>query len=280
MLNFSARQFFYCGAALRDIRQDALCSSVVCKDGSVAHSALPKPIDDTGRQKAIAHLQGVGSQFLTIGLDIAAETVSELIADLQTDTNRSVEWLIDRVDSIEKIAQKELKNKAFFYIPPERMKFWPLAKEPFAFGTQVGQSFPSSTFEVNNAATCLATAHATAAVFHLMRALEIALRVLGDQFGISLEHTNWQPAIDQIEKKIREMPHNGKWRSLPDYKEQQEFYAQAASHFAILKDAWRNYTMHVRGKYTQEEAELIFENTKAFMQKLAENLDEDLIPTP
>jgi len=274
MLNFSARQFFYCGGALRDIRQDAICSSAVCKDGGEAYFALPKPIDDKCRQKAVAHLQGIEPQFRTIGLEIAAETVSELIADLQKDTDRSVEWLIDRVDAIEKIAEKELKNKAFFYIPPERMKFWPKAKEPFGFGTQVGVSFPSSTFDVNNAATCLATAHATAAVFHLMRVLEIGLRVLGNQFGIALEHTNWQPALDQIEKKIREMAHDGKWRSLPDYKEQQEFYAQTASHFAILKDAWRNYTMHVRGKYTQEEAELIFENTKAFMEKLAERLKE------
>lgn len=281
MLNFSARQFFYCGGALRDIRQDAIMSCALCQDGSEARFAMPMPIDNRNRQKAIAHLQGIEPQFRTIGLEIAAETAKELIADLEKkDVPRSVEWLLDHVDAIEKIADKELKNKAFFYIPPEMMKLWPKAKEPFAFGVKVGTSFPSSTFDANNAATCLATTHATAAVFHLMRVLEIGLRVQGEQFGVSLEHTNWQPAIEQIEKKIREMPHDGKWRSRPDYKEQQEFHAQAASHFAILKDAWRNYTMHVRGKYTQEEAERIFENTKAFMQKLAEKLDEDLIPTP
>jgi hypothetical protein len=118
MLNFSARQFFYCGAALRDIRQDALCSSAVCKDGGDAYFALPKPIDDKGRQKAIAHLQGIEPQFRIIGLEIAAETVGELIVDLQKDISESVEWLIDRVDAIEKIAEKELKHKAFFLYSP------------------------------------------------------------------------------------------------------------------------------------------------------------------
>jgi hypothetical protein len=59
------------------------------------------------------------------------------------------------------------------------------------------------------------------------------------------------------------------WKVLGDCKEQQEFYSQAISHFGILKDAWRNYTMHTRGFYTEEQAELIFENVKAFMQKLA-----------
>jgi hypothetical protein len=42
----------------------------------------------------------------------------------------------------------------------------------------------------------------------------------------------------------------------------------------FLKDAWRNYTAHARGKYTEEEAKLIIENTRAFMQKLATRLSE------
>jgi hypothetical protein len=279
MLNFSARQFFYCGGALRDIRQDAIMSSAVCMDGGEARFAMPKPIDAASRERAVAHLRGIEPQFRTIGLEIAAETVAELITDLQQDTERSVQWLIDRVDAIEKIGDKELKNRAFFYIPPERMKLWPKAKEPFALGRQVDVSFPSSTFDANNAATCLATTHGTAAVFHLMRVLEIGLAALGKEFDVSLEHINWQPALDQIEKKVREMSRDSKWRSRPDFKEMQEFYSQAASHFAILKDAWRNHTMHVRGKYTQEEAERIFDNVKDFMQKLSERLAEDeLIP--
>ncbi len=280
MLHFSARAFFYCGSALRDIRQDTVMSVASCMDGSDALFALPKDIDERGRQKAIAHLEGIEPQFRTVGLAIAAETVSELIADLKTDIRRSAQWLIDRVDGIEKIAEKELKEKAFFYIPPERMKYWPKQKEPFAFGREVAISFPSSTFDANNAATCLATSHSTAAVFHLMRVLEIGLAALGKEFGVSLEHTNWQPALDQIEKKIRQMPQDGAWRSKADYKEQQEFFSQAASHFAILKDAWRNHAMHVRGKYTEEEAAQILSNVKAFMRKLAERLDENLIPVP
>jgi hypothetical protein len=107
-----------------------------------------------------------------------------------------------------------------------------------------------------------------------MRVLEIGLSVLGAEFGVSLAHTNWAPAIEQIESKIREMHKDPTWKALPDCKEQQEYYAQAASHFGILKDAWRNYTMHARGFYTEEQAERIFENVKGFMQKLGERLSE------
>jgi hypothetical protein len=178
------------------------------------------------------------------------------------------------VDAIEKIAQKELKQKAFFYIPPERMRFWPKQVEPFAFGKNVADNFPSTTFDANSAAFGVATTLSTAAVFHLMRVLEIGLSVLGKQFGVSLAHTNWAPAIEQIESKIRDMHKDPAWKALPDCKEQQEFYAQAASHFAIVKDAWRNHTMHARGKYTEDEAEQMFLSVKTFMQKLAERLKE------
>ena len=279
MLQYSAHAFVWCGRALKGIKCDCYIGSAAVIGGEVGF-AMAKDIDEKARAKALSSLTGVEKETRKIGLQITADTVNEVIEDLKKDSRRSFEWLHTQVEMIEKLVNKELRGKAFFYIPIERMGFWPKAKEPFAFGLEVGTSFPSSTFDVNSAATCLATTHATAAVFHLMRVLEIALRVLGEQFGVSLEHTNWAPAIEQIEKKIRDIPKDAVWRSKPDYKEQQEFYAQAASHFAILKDAWRNYTMHVRGKYTQEEAELIFENVKAFMQKLSERLDEPLIPLP
>jgi hypothetical protein len=279
MLNFSARAFFHCGGALRDIRQDCVIASARCA-GEEPFFALVSDLDDAGRQKASAHLESIEPQFRKIGLAITAETINELRTDLKAESRRNIQWLIDRVDAIEKLAEKELKDKLFFYIPPERGKFWPKAKEPYAFGRTVASSFASSTSDANCAAICLATMQSTASVFHLMRILEIGLTVLGNQFGVSLAHTNWAPAIEQIESKIRDMHKDPAWKILPDCKELQEFYAQAASHFGILKDAWRNHTMHVRGKYTQDEAELIFENVKALMQKLAEKLDENLIPIP
>jgi hypothetical protein len=107
-----------------------------------------------------------------------------------------------------------------------------------------------------------------------MRVLEIGLGVLGAVFGVSLAHTNWAPAIDQIESKTRDMHKDPAWKAKPDYKEQQEFFAQAASHFGVLKDAWRNYTAHARGKYDGNEASDILTSVRAFMQKLANRLHE------
>jgi hypothetical protein len=108
-----------------------------------------------------------------------------------------------------------------------------------------------------------------------MRVLEIGLAALGAAFEVSMEHKNWDRVINEIEKKIREMGEDPKWKALPDWKDQREFYAQAASHFGVLKDAWRNYTNHARGsKYDDEEADNILRNVKMFMQKLSTRLSE------
>jgi hypothetical protein len=62
------------------------------------------------------------------------------------------------------------------------------------------------------------------------------------------------------------------WRTLPDCKDRQEAYGQAASHFDVLRLAWRNYTAHARGSYTEEEADNIFRNVGGFLAKVADLL--------
>jgi hypothetical protein len=236
---------------------------------------LSQDMDDRAREKALSSLKDVEKQFRKIGLDISADTTNDLIAELEKPKGRqNFQWLYDQAESITKLCYKELRGRAFFYLSPDRAKFWPTIEKPHAFGEKVGASFPSAYFDIFNAGVCLATTMSTAAVFHLMRVLEIGLTALGKEFNVSLAHTNWQPAILEIEKKIREMPADPRWKVLPDCKEQQEFYAQAASHFGVLKDAWRNHTMHVRGRYGDGEAEQIYNAVKAFMEKLAERLHE------
>jgi len=42
----------------------------------------------------------------------------------------------------------------------------------------------------------------------------------------------------------------------------------------FIKEAWRNYTAHAHGKYTEEEAATMVVSVRAFMQKLATRLHE------
>jgi len=273
MLHFSATAFFWCGSVFRSIRADCAMGSAGVVNGEPVY-IVAKDLDNNARQKAISALTSVEPEFQRIGLAITAETIKELREELKTGSRHSFQWLMDKAESVEQLALKELKGKMFLYVSPERAKFWPTYKEPLAFGEDVEKKFPSASFDIHSAAIGVAITFSTGAVFHLMRVLEVGLTVLGKEFGVSLAHTNWAPAIEEIESKIRDMHKDPTWKALPDCKERQEFYAQAASHFGILKDAWRNYTMHSRGKYTEDEAERIFENVKGFMQQLAERLHE------
>jgi hypothetical protein len=224
--------------------------------------------------RALRFLPHVERECRNVGLVIAAGTVQEAIERLGDEKRPDFWWLKERSAEIRKIIHKEMAGRAFLYLPPEKAQFFATEKKPHVFGDAVAKAFPSAVFDISEAGACLATARPTACVFHLMRVLESGLTVLGKKFGVSLAHTNWAPAIEEIESKIREMHKDPTWKVLPDCKQQQEFYAQAATHFGILKDAWRNYTMHNRGKYTEDEAEQIFKNTKSFMAKLSERLAE------
>ncbi|HTW45914.1 MAG TPA: hypothetical protein VMD58_10240 [Acidobacteriaceae bacterium] len=231
---------------------------------------LLRALDEKSREKASRLLGSVVEELRKIGLSISAETAEELIQEVNKRSKlHNLQWLVQRIDGLDSLVNKELKEKLFLYITPDRQRFLPTVGSPHPFGDEVAQAFPSANFEISEAGWCLALARASASVFHLMRTLEIGLTALGSVFGISLANTNWEPAIREIESKIREMHKDPHWRAMADCKRKQESYAQAASHFGILKDAWRNYTMHARGSYSEDDAQMIFMSVKKFMQKLA-----------
>jgi hypothetical protein len=166
--------------------------------------------------------------------------------------------------------ENELSLRQYFGISPEKSRFYGDASEPF--GTTVADAFPSISLDANEASRCFALGRNTACVFHLMRVMEIGLSALGKSFGAPCDHTNWETIINRIEKAIGEMDKNP--ARLPSWKDDREFYSQCASHFRVVKDAWRNYTAHARGKYDEQEALDMLGNVRGFMQKLATRLHE------
>lgn len=187
------------------------------------------------------------------------------------------ELMVQNVTELANRLNDELATQAVLIVDARRREMYEAFSDrdtaiPNAIEEQWGpifNSFSSTKFDALEAFRSLAIGLSTASVFHLMRVLEIGLSYLGAVFGVSLAHTNWAPAIEEIEKNIRNMRQDPRWKALPDVKDLQEYYSQAASHFVILKDAWRNYTAHARGKYTEKEASDIFTAVGAFMQKLA-----------
>ena len=111
-----------------------------------------------------------------------------------------------------------------------------------------------------------------------MRVLEIGLGSLSLSLGLQMATKNWNVILDQIEAEIRRRSnatHGPKWKD-----EDEPFFAEAATHFRLLKNAWRNHAAHARAKYTDEEAEEIYASVRAFMRHLAKRLCEPALPSP
>jgi hypothetical protein len=162
----------------------------------------------------------------------------------------------------------ELDTHVFYQIETNKSRYY---EEPEKLvGGEIAAAFPSAASELSDASKCYGLGRNTPCVFHSMRALEVGLSCMAKVFGVSADHTNWQNIIDQVEARIRDLA-----KTKPkNWKQDQEFYSQAASHFIVFKDAWRNYTAHMRGKYDDEETTRILDNVCGFMRKLATKLHE------
>jgi hypothetical protein len=162
----------------------------------------------------------------------------------------------------------ELDLSVFYQIESSKSKYY--EQPEIKIGPEISKSFPSATLELIDASKCYGVGRSTACVFHLMRGLEVGLACMARVFGVSADHTNWHNIIEQTEAKIRDMSQT----KPKNWKEDQEFYSQAASYFMVLKDAWRNYTAHMRGRYDEEEALRIMDNVFGFLKKLSSKLHE------
>ena len=133
------------------------------------------------------------------------------------------------------------------------------------FGRAVDDAFPKAAGEISEAALCLAFQRPTATVFHLMRAVELAVQRLADTLGVTKIEKEWGKLLADIGGAIEAMP-KGKERNT---------WSSIHSHLYHVKQSWRNDTMHPKTTYTEAEAEAVFAAVKTFMVELIPMLATD-----
>lgn len=164
--------------------------------------------------------------------------------------------------------EDELKSERFLYIPLPKRQYYERWLEDTR--DSISNNFPLSMYELEESGKCFATGRNIGAVFHSMRALEIGLVALADALSVPSDRANWQQIIDQIEKGIRGIDRNRG----PSWKQDEQFYSEAAVQFRYFKNAWRNHVMHVRDQYDEERARAILDHTKEFLIHLSSRLKE------
>jgi hypothetical protein len=132
------------------------------------------------------------------------------------------------------------------------------------FGAEVEDRFNASE-DISEAGKCLALGRSTASVFHLMRAMEVAVSEIGkvlnvtvvDKDNVNLE---WGKILGNIRDPIEKMPKG----------DRKNEWSHAFTLLLHAKTAWRNPTMHPKQTYTTEQAKEIFACCQSFMKALAE----------
>jgi hypothetical protein len=157
----------------------------------------------------------------------------------------------------------ELNGRQMLLIEPRHADHFKQS-EPL-FGPEVDNVFRDAADDISEAGKCLALGRSTSTVFHLMRAMESAVKVIGQKIGATVTNDHdetipWGVIGANIKVKIDQMTRGA---------EQDEWYKIHALLHSVNR-SFRTKTAHPTGKYTPEEANNAFNATKNFMHELAE----------
>jgi hypothetical protein len=214
---------------------------------------LASALDDSGLAIAAGHASGLAKA-------LEAATV-------QTDGTRVIEGksfsnATHHLDRLISVIAEEAGTKFFLSLPPSAALTYE-STSPL-LGERVETAFIDATYDINEAGNCLALERSTATVFHLMRAMEIGVRILGQNLNATIanergETLPWGIIVANVKQKIEALPKGPK----------QDEWLKVHSLLHSVNRAFRTKTAHPAQKYTQEEAQNAFNVTKAFMQEMA-----------
>jgi hypothetical protein len=264
MLELNAADFYMMTTNLVRLRQD-VTKILATQQSPSSHKALAGILSEESRT--------IRRQLYRIGAQISGMMASEL--EILVGQRPIVYGDILRMlDAIDETLRRELSIPTLLVLQPdERAKFAPYAP---LFGQEVADSFPTEVaFDIDEAGKCLALGRPVAAVFHLMRVMESGLRAVARCLQIpdpvKPGERNWGFILKLVRAGI-----NAKWPTVEDRMEGsgQDFDGLYASLDAV-KNPWRNASLHVDRKYTDDEAEHIFVAVRGFMKRLASQCDEN-----
>ncbi len=183
--------------------------------------------------------------------------------------------------------QREFQGTVFLRVEEELSGF--VDSDNLFFGQSVSDTFPSAARDIKEAANCLACDCGTAAVFHLMRASEVALRALAVDRNLEfkdkpLGDQEWGKILNTLEgstqglNKLRNAARN-MWPSAEIRESQIRFGNDAIQEPRTFNDQWRRHVSHadLNAFYDSLQAMSTFNHVRAFMQKLATRISEAVI---
>lgn len=223
----------------------------------------PAPVsagDEAFIQEYLPHAERLASDLDLDAVEVAAKRIRNGFAG----GSYQKRVLIEDVRSLRMRLHDQLTAKQFIYVAPQYVELY---QRPALFGQKVNDRFPAAIDDIQDAGTALALGLGTSCVMHLMRVMEVGLKVLAKELGVPYA-TSWDAYLTKIEQSIS-AKHSMK---SAEWKQCEAFYRDVSGDLLTIKQAWRNPTMHTDRRYSPDEAGQIFSAVGTLMQRMAQNL--------
>lgn len=219
------------------------------------------------RSQAKTVLREMGEECALIGLDRHKEKCDRLVSSMDVYNIEAASALLTELRND---IQREMTRHAYFLVPENVKSVYDEDDKPL-FGAAVDDAFPNSRREIAEAGRCLALDRWTACVFHLMRALELALHKWAADIGVDFQSTpvelkNWNNVLDRAERHLKELRQHAKSN---DRDQALQYHSELVLLVRGVKDAWRNHVSHARVTYDQRAATSIWNNVRDIMNRIA-----------
>jgi hypothetical protein len=201
--------------------------------------------------------------FHNLSLDSAEDQMNRLIPIFTAGP--TAEKVVNGLSELQNRLDDQLARRSFYQLRPESVSFFE-GQDPF--GESVAVCFPSASHNIGEACKCYACDRFDATVYHLMLALEVALHCLAKRLRVRYS-PNWMTYLDRIDKVLK-----SKAKKSTSRKSRLLFLANSSALLRAVKEAWRDDTMHVSGKYGPDQTRDILLSVKAFMIHLSSELSE------
>jgi len=261
MLELNAASFYRVVNWLTSIERNGLTS-----EGSPDWELLLSEAESDGKMhvRMLDSARNISMAILALPTPVTAIALAEMITSIEGGECK-VKDLVAYAQEIGRTFRRELSTINCYFINPDRVKY--LGEKEGLFGARVSEKYPTAEYDIQEAAKCLALQRPTACVMHLMRVLETGLQSLADELGVPAQD-NWNTVLNHVDRLLPEI--SAKRFGPGD----EQWFSEAGAHFRLLKNGFRNHVMHIHEKYNDEQAENIFNHTKAYMQHLATRLQD------
>jgi hypothetical protein len=242
-------------------------SSLSALRGILEREAVTHTFTESSYRQLVGIIVDLDAVLEETSLTVSLSSVREFQL-LMTNAGRDApaNLFAEPVASLLSTLRHEMHTISAWRIPSEQLRFFDRTQ----FEESVYVRFPSTSDDIEEAGKCLGMGRNTAAAFHLMRVLEVALRRLAAALNVTITNPSWDAILDKCD---REMKARRDARS-PGWLRDEPFFTEAAALLRNIKFAWRNPTMHIERRYNDEEAREVWDAARAFMRHLATELSE------